>query len=319
MDTCLSDVFYYVVWVFNKLLETLRGHMESDNNEFEIKIDFKKGEGDPSRIFKAMSGLIDAFQTLDSHLAASFDVSLDASLVLDEIETGSIKAKFRDIIEGIPDEALKDANWKKILGHFLLRSKYAILEWLKDRSKIEHRDDLKILEDELLKIAEETDLKLLPAYTAPSAEVLLSDIHSVQESLENLIEEDVATYKYHEKEVSFNNELNISNEIVRDVLTKEVVESSGKRIVKVKKPDYLGQSMWSLQYDNRAIEAKITDINWLSKFQSRIEDVRPGDSLSVMLLEEISYGYEGEIVHRHYEIENVYEVIKPPNQGKINF
>jgi hypothetical protein len=293
--------------------------MEIENDEFEIKIDFKKGEGDPARVFRTMSGLIDAFQSLDSHLAEAFDVSLDASLVLDEIETGSIKAKFRDVIQGLPDEALKDANWKKILGHFLITSKYTILGWLEDKNAIEHREDIKVLEEQLLKIAEDTDLKLLPAYSSPSAEVLLSDIHSVQESLGHLEENDIATYKFKEQEVKFNNELHISNEIVRDVLTKEVVTSSGKRIVKVKKPDYLGQSMWSLQYDTRAIEAKILDTDWLFKFQNRSEDVRPGDSLSVMLLEQISYGYEGEVVHRHYEIEKVYETLKAPSQTKIKF
>src|SRR5690606_27836833 len=111
-----------------------------EENEFEIKIDFKPGEGDPARIFKAMSGLIDSFQSLDSHLASSFDVGLDASLVLDNISAGSIKAKFRDLIEGLPDEALKEAEWKKMLGHFLLRAKSAMLEWLKDKKEISHRD-----------------------------------------------------------------------------------------------------------------------------------------------------------------------------------
>jgi hypothetical protein len=175
------------------------------------------------------------------------------------------------------------------------------------------------LEGELLRIAEETDLKKLPAYRAPTAGEILTDIHAVQESLSVLGDRDVATYRYGENEVEFNQDLNISNEIVREVLTKEVVKSSAQRIVKVKKPDYLGQSMWSFQYDGRAIEAKISDADWLVKFQSRAIDVRPGDSLRVLLYEEISYGYEAEIVHRHYEVENVYEIILPPKQHRIDF
>ncbi len=290
-----------------------------EENEFEIKIDFKPGQGDPARVFKAMSGLIDSFQSLDSHLVSSFDVALNASLVLNNVSAGSIKAKFKDLIEGLPDEALKEAEWKKILGHFLLKAKYAILEWLKDKKEISHRDDVRVLERELLRIAEETDLKRLPAYTSPSAEVLLSDILGVQESLSHLSEGDSATYRYGENAVDFNRELQISNEIVRDVLTKEVVQSSGKRVVKVKKPDYLGQSMWGFQYDGRSIDAKITDADWLFLFQGRKLDVKPGDSLRVMLFEEISYGYEGEIVHRHYEVEKVHEIIKPPKQGNISF
>lgn len=295
--------------------------MEQPNNknDFELKIDFIPGEGDPTRAFKAMSGLIESFQSLDSHLLSSFDISLSTSLVLDEVEAGSIKARLRDIVEGIPDEALKNSEWKKIIGHFLLKGKYIVLDWLKDRTEIASREDVRVLENKLQEAAEETDIKMLPAYAAPNAERLLSDIHSIQESLGYLDDEDLASYEYDGKAVPLNKELNISNEVVREVLTKEIVKSSGERVLKVKKPDYLGTSKWQFKYDGRAIEAKITDSEWLSLFQSRKEDVRPGDSLRVLLYEEISYGYDGEVVHRHYEIEKVYEVIRPPRQGKIGF
>ena len=129
----------------------------------------------------------------------------------------------------------------------------------------------------------------------------------------------IASYEYNGNSVPLNKDLNISNEVVREVLTKEVVKSSGERVLKVKKPDYLGTSKWQFKYDGRAIEAKITDSEWLGMFQGRKEDVRPGDSLRVLLYEEISYGYDGEVVHRHYEIEKIYEVIRPPTQGQIGF
>ena len=295
--------------------------MEDENNniDFEIKIDFSPGEGDPTRPFKAMSGLIESFQSLDSHILSTFDVSISTSLVLDEVEAGSIKAKLRDIIQGLPDEALKNSEWKKIIGHFLLKAKYIVLEWLEERNNIESREDVRILENRLKDAAAGTDIKMLPAYTSPSAEVLLSDIHSIKESLEYLEEDDTASYEYDGNCVPINKDLNISNEVIREVLTKEVVRSSGEKILKVKKPDYLGTSKWQFKYDGRAIEAKITDAEWLAKFQSRKEDVRPGDSLRVMLYEEISYGFDGEVVHRHYEIEKVYEVIRPPTQGRISF
>lgn len=193
--------------------------MEGDD-AFEITIDFKPGEGDPARVFKAMSGLIDALSNLDSHLAGAFDISLDASLILDEVEAGSIKGKFRDVIAGIPDEALKDGDWKKVLGHFLLRSKYALLKWLDETPKITSREDVRVLEGELLLAAQETDLKRIPAYAPPRAEVLLSDAHAIRESLDVLSESDTATYSYAGKSIRINRDLEISNEIVRDVLRK---------------------------------------------------------------------------------------------------
>jgi len=290
-----------------------------DDEGFEICINFESGSGDPSRIFKAMSGLIDAIQALDSHLAASFDIALTTTLVLDEIESGSIKARLRNLISGIPDEAIKDGDWKKILGIYLLKAKYAILDWTNEKESIENRSDVQLLEAELLRLAEETDIRNLPAYMPPNAETLLSDVYMVQESLGNLSENDSATYQYRDNAIKFNKDLNISNEVVREVLTKEVIEISGKRILKVKKPDYLGQSMWAFQLENRAIEAKVTDRIWLQKFQNRGEDVRPGDSLRVLLYEEVSYGYEGEIIHHHYEVKTVEQIIRPPSQRNISF
>ena len=77
--------------------------------------------------------------------------------------------------------------------------------------------------------------------------------------------------------------------------------------------------MWGFVYDGKSIDAKITHDEWLYEFQARKLPVNPGDSLKVTLYEEISYGYEGEIVHRHYEVEQVHEVIKPPTQSGMVF
>lgn len=291
--------------------------MSQTYNTFDIVIDFRPSEGDPARVFKAMSGLVDSFQELDRHLASSIDASLETQLLLEDVERGSLKARFGNFIEGIPDEALKDGDWKKLAGHFLLRSKYKILEWCSDRDEISDRLSVDALEGELLVLAEESNIKQLPAYAPIRAETLLSDIQNVQNSLVPLISEDKAIYSADQGIIEFNRDLIVSEEVVRDVLTREVVKTSSKRILKVKKPDYLGQSMWGFVHDGRAIDAKVTDQDWLLQFQNRGVDVKPGDSIRAMLYEEISYGYEGEIVHRHYEVENIYEIIKPPRQGKM--
>lgn len=74
--------------------------------------------------------------------------------------------------------------------------------------------------------------------------------------------------------------------------------------------------MWGFVYDGKSTEVKITHNEWLYEFQSRRLSVNPGDSLKVTLYEKISYGYEGEIVHKHYEIEKVHELfVHKTNQG----
>ena len=58
------------------------------------------------------------------------------------------------------------------------------------------------------------------------------------------------------------------------------------------------------------IEAKIADLGWLERFQNNQERVQPGDSLRVLLSEQVSYGYDNEVVHTEYEVETVLAVVR---------
>jgi len=80
-------------------------------------------------------------------------------------------------------------------------------------------------------------------------------------------------------------------------------------ILKVKKPDYLGESMWDFKHGDRAIQAKIIDMDWLSDFHLRKYDIRPGDSLRAVLETQIKYGFSGEVIAVHNFIVAVKEII----------
>ena len=57
--------------------------------------------------------------------------------------------------------------------------------------------------------------------------------------------------------------------------------------MKVKKPDLLGDSQWSVIFD-KAIVAKIEDAAWLEKFHNAEITSLPGSHLDVMLRMEIA-------------------------------
>src|SRR5690606_39765163 len=92
--------------------------------------------GSPSLVFHSMGELIDAFSQLDQVLAGIVAEGSRAEIVLDEVTGGSIRSKLRSVIADIPDDALKDGEWKKVLGHFLVRGKHVLLEWLKENPEI---------------------------------------------------------------------------------------------------------------------------------------------------------------------------------------
>ena len=56
--------------------------MEENENTFEIRVDFERGTGDPARVFRAMTGLIESTERLDEHLSATISVKVRTSVVL---------------------------------------------------------------------------------------------------------------------------------------------------------------------------------------------------------------------------------------------
>ena len=100
-----------------------------------------------------------------------------------------------------------------------------------------------------------------------------------------------------------------TSDVVQEIITRETIPSEGERILKVKKPDYLGNSKWGFKYGQHMIEAKVLDDDWLKNFQNNHHTLNPGDSLRVILFEKVAYGYDNEVVHTEFEVIEVMEVI----------
>ena len=158
-------------------------------------------------------------------------------------------------------------------------------------------------------LAEASDVKLLPAYAPMELPTLLADIAAIREALSQLAANDEASFTSAEGRSMYNPRLHVSDAIVQELVTREKIPTKGERIIKIKKPDFLGNSKWEFKYNGHAIEAKIVDQSWLQKYQANQQSLNPGDSLRVMLAEEVSYGYDSEIVHIEYEVVEVLDVL----------
>jgi hypothetical protein len=292
---------------------------DSSNGDFELRIEFVRSEGDPTRVFRAMTGLIEAAQSLDSHMALSLGVQVTTSLVLENIEAASLKAKLNTIVNSVPDEALKSGEVKKIIGHYLVAAKHKVISWCGGRTQIENRTEVVELQKELHQLAESSDLKVLPAYAQVELRDLVSDIRDIKNALSCLIEADQATYIAELGTVTFNPRLEVPDLVVEEILTKEKIASKGERILKIKKPDYLGNSKWEFKYAGHLVDAKINDVTWLRSFHAGSEPLNPGDSLKAEVSEVASYGYNNEIVGIEYSVERVIEILRGPRlvQGSL--
>ncbi|MBE5316927.1 MAG: hypothetical protein H4O13_16155 [Xanthomonadales bacterium] len=288
---------------------------------FAIYLDFAKSEGRPSRVFQSMALLVDTFAALDKQLVGVFGRDAATELVLEEITAGSIRSRLRNVLSSIPDGPLSELDAKKIIGHFLVKAKYRVIEWLGKNEKIESIQQVRALEGELQTLAERTGVREIPAYEPISTDQLLEHLNQLQIAVHYLDERDVVFYESPMGKVEIPRGLHIDEVMIREILTSEILASEDTRIVKVKKPDYLGRSKWAFKYSGHSIEAAIADHDWLVRFQNGEESVRPGDSLRVRMRQEVSYGHTGEVVHVVHTVLHVIEVVPPTRhtQSEIDF
>lgn len=296
--------------------------MLSDNHYqdiFEVKFKFVPNSENPSRIFKSISEIIEAFYELDKGLLEYFTVKIEPKFMLDDIQTGSVRALIRTVVSSVDDEALKELDWKKLVGSFLVKAKYKILKNLEDKKEITTIDEVNEIEGEILGLAQETDVQKLPTYSAGSTRKLLGNIARLSDATKSLLPEDKIYYISSAGQVPINKDFNISSEAIQELLTHKIVKNEAELVLRVKKPDYLGQSMWDLHYEGKTIQVKIVDWSWLHKFHSRQIDLRPGDSLKAKVEVELWLGIDNSIVAEHYTISEVIEVIPsfPSGQQKL--
>lgn len=275
--------------------------------DFVFEIDFVKGAGSASRVFAATHEFIRACEMLDAELVQSIDANIKPLMVLEDIQVGSIKTFLKSILETTNDDALKKLDWKSQVGEYLVKAKYAVIEWCEDDNAPR---DLPTIRQRIQRIAAETDVRYLPDYAPPSPKALINAMRDFQEVKGHLIEGDSAKMITAQGDVSLNLKLHWPIEDIEALaVARTITQPSMEMILAVKKPDYLGTSQWDLRLAKRTIHARIEDEGWLRDFQSRRIDVRPGDALRCQVSLEHLYGHDNELISERYTIITVEEVM----------
>lgn len=284
--------------------------------DFCVSIDFERNSAHPERVFTAMTELIYAFQEFDNHLARTLDIKIQPVIMLEDIKTGSLKTWLSSFLKAVPDEAIGNLDWKQAVGKYLVKGKYILINWLDGKTMITDSQEIIDIQHEILEAAKETGVNNLNTYSPIHPKNLISSIGKINSAVANLNQNgDSAQFISDEGDASFNLTLKVSPENLEDLITKEKIESTSLMILKVKKPDYLGDSMWEFIYGH-VIKVKVTHYQWLKDFQDRKIDVRPGDSIRALVKTTVKYGFDYSVIDTHYELVEVIEVIgnTPPGQ-----
>jgi len=294
-------------------------NVELDNDNFQLNLLFK-GEKNPYEAFEELKDIFQSLSFLDETYLASIDSGLRLDYSLQSLEYSSIKTWIAQRIREIPDEAIKDFDWQKLVGHFCLKLKYLVLKYLEKNSNIDSKDSLV----ELSKDIEAEKLKILKNENHIINEVntylLLNSIEKIISVLTKLKAEEKIEFKSIGGSVQLSNKYTINKAKILWELGDKTFENETTETLKIKKSDFLSNnSLWSFKLGNKALEAKITDQAWLDKYHKREYPLLPEDSLKVKLKVSYVNKPDGTIVKPTYEITKVIDIIYPDdnNQGSL--
>lgn len=248
-----------------------------DPSVFSLTIAYDPLVESPGRLLRSAANFSDAFGTFDAAFAAAIDPNIETAIALLGIEQGSIRAWFASLIRSVDDEAIRDLDWKKLIGAYLVRAKYRALEWLEDDHPSKKIIDLQAI---IVEEARNTDALLIPAYHQPSRALLLEGLRRAQLAKDGLMDADAVTFEGGGQRISLEPERRLDLSQISDVEIQSTERHQLHRAsLKVKKPDLLGHSQWQLKFHDRTVPSAIEDRGWLSRFQAREVTLRPGDAL----------------------------------------
>lgn len=281
--------------------------MPPSDADLAFKIDFRKGQGDPRRVFDAASELIEAFELFDEALIDSLGGGIKPVLVLEDVEAGSIKVWLRNIIKRVDDQALKDFDWRKQVGKYVVRAKYLALEYLDDESS---SGSVRSLQDGIRKLAEETDVRHLPDYPPVNEARLITALDRMQQAKSELANGDALIIETEDRTytVDLTKTWRPSESIVPAQTTETI--SEGEVILTIRKPDFIKDTMWQFSLGKNNISAPIQDEAWLIAFHDRKIPLLPGDALRCAVKTIYVYDEKGVMIEQRMEILKVLAVLK---------
>lgn len=286
--------------------------MQIIEHEYEIKLDFEPGNNNPENLYKAMISAFKYLQESDDILSRTLSKENKVTMSLMSIKEGSLRNFIRTRTE-CPEQELQtnDQDLEQRVKKYFMEGKKAITQGLLAMDQITDEKQLQNIITSIKQAAIDANVISEPFYTLPSVEEIKDLAIVAEESANSLDSNSKITYiEEGQKPIELPKKLSVSKELLSDVDERKTVNSERMIVLKVKKPDFLGDSRWEMKHGSHRIVCKITDDKWIDKFKNKEVLVFPGDSLEcrVILIEE--YNVKGDLIKTEYIIMEVINVIQ---------
>jgi len=278
--------------------------------DFGVTIDFAKGQSDPVKIFEALAEMLEGLRRFDDVIIGSIDPHLETAMVLQEVEANSITAWVRNRLRQVDDDALKQFDWKQQIGAFAVKAKYIALDYLDRRAAENEHARLEQLRDDLTKIIQDASLRHLPLHAPIDLKTLAAPLDQIQDAKRHLSKSDrvIVQSEGRRHELNLDATKRPSDFIPIEPITSET-SGTMPMVLLVRRPDYLGDTMWEFRHGKSAINAHILDREWLELFRSGDVLISPGCALDCLVSYSYGYNASGEMKVSKHDVIAVRKII----------
>jgi len=280
--------------------------IESVEGEIALVIEYQPGKSEALSVLAGAMRLIESLDALDHCLLSSIDSTLEPVSILNDIQHSSLKVLLARALRKVPDEHIASMDWKKWLGALLVKGKHKLLQ-IVDADAPEVRRVLSELE---------ADYKAAPGgligYTPPTVADVRDALDGVARARASLPGQRV-TVQTELGDIELTQQTAPSDEPPA-AGPQQTIINSGVEFFKVKAPDMLGSSQWTVLRNNRSTRVDMLHQRWLDAYHARAHSILPGDSLKCRFEESVTYDAAGNELERKLAIVEVLEVITPPVQ-----
>ena len=287
--------------------------------EYSITYDFDIEAEDPSRIFYSLGGIIETSKEIDILLGRSINAEIEVQQYLSGIETGSILAKIREWLI-MPDDQLRlgeQLNQPQI-QQYINQSRDRVLEELSTPQELNKIESIDSMITDIENIAETSGISNVHFEPPPKLEIA-DQMQKISRKIQPVSDFDKVIYtSTGENPIILNPQFTVDLKSLESQAADEILENESNIILRIKRPDYLGDSRWEFKHGPRALSAKMTDSEWMERFRKREFSIKPGDSLKVRLMTRSAYDKKRELLSENHEVTKVFEIIPTEDPDQPN-
>jgi hypothetical protein len=271
--------------------------------KYPVKINYDRNADKPSRIFASLGKTIDTFHKVDILLANCLGSNIKVKQQLDRVEIASVTTWLLSLIEIPDDDTLKNKLPKeKDVKQFFSKGREEILSKFNGDFDLENSETYQELQKDMESIARESGILNEFSWNQLPA-LKVAEIYDEISNATSLLEEgDILSIgnKRQQTEITKGNIIDLVK-VQESLVHKRISNNSIEKLI-IKRADFLGESKWEFKLNNRRIEAKIIDKDWMHSLHIRKIKLTTGDSLLVNLRSETGLDVNNKVMLEKHEI-----------------